>query len=130
VAKTVIYPNLAGRAALDRLIVRVHDWVVEKVDDDAVLHAPWETGELALSIHTRKARPLLSRIVVGTDHWAPQEYGAAPHEIRPRNPRGALNWPGAPHPVNVVHHPGNRAKPFMRPALYKRRSLAGRPRRP
>lgn len=41
--------------------------------------------------------------------------GKGMYEIRPRR-RKALFWPGAEYPVKVVHHPGVRAKPFLRPA--------------
>lgn len=109
--------------------MRIHRSVVHDVWEDARDHAPVLSGEMRDTIRTRPIKPLLSRVVVGTDHWQPQEYGASAHDIRPREPGGALFWPGAPHPVNVVHHPGNRAQPFMRPALYKLRSLAGRPAR-
>lgn len=37
--------------------------------------------------------------------------GTAPHLIRPRF-RRALMWPGAPHPVKLVHHPGTRPNRF------------------
>lgn len=38
----------------------------------------------------------------------------AAHEIRPKN-KAALSWPGAGHPVRVVHHPGSKipARPFL-----------------
>lgn len=44
------------------------------------------------------------------------QYGGAtgPREIKPRNKK-ALFWPGAAHPVRVVHHPGSKipARPFL-----------------
>jgi len=43
------------------------------------------------------------------------ELGSPPHIIRPRNKK-ALYWPGADHPVKLVHHPGTKGKPFLRPA--------------
>jgi len=129
VAQTHVRPNPAGIAALREHIVRIHRSVVHDVWEDAWTHCPVDTGELRSTIRTRPVKPLLSRIVVGSDHWQPQEYGALAHVIRPKTPGGALFWPGAPHPVNVVHHPGNVRQSFMRPALYQRRSLAGRPTR-
>jgi hypothetical protein len=123
---THIRPYAPGLAALREHIVRVHDALVDEIEEDAVIGAPWRTGELALSIHTRKIRPLLSHVVVDTDHWQPMEYGASPHVIRPIPPNTELFWPGATHPVREVHHPGNAARPFMRPAVYQRRRLRGR----
>ncbi len=34
------------------------------------------------------------------------EFGTKPHVIKPRKKK-ALFWPGAAHPVKIVHHPGN-----------------------
>lgn len=44
------------------------------------------------------------------------EFGTVPHEIRPRV-AGALYWPGAPHPVRSVQHPGTAPQPYMIPAF-------------
>jgi len=52
----------------------------------------------------------------GVNYGVHQEFGAGPHEIRPREAK-ALYWPGAEHPVAVVHHPGNPPHPFMTPAV-------------
>lgn len=40
-----------------------------------------------------------------------QDLGTKPHIIRPTRKR-ALSWPGASHPVKVVHHPGTKAQGF------------------
>lgn len=48
------------------------------------------------------------------------EFGTGPHTIRPKNPNGMLRWTGPDgrvHFAKVVHHPGARAQPFIRPAL-------------
>jgi hypothetical protein len=44
------------------------------------------------------------------------ERGTPPHLIRPKDKK-ALSWPGAAHPVKVVHHPGTRPRPIIGPAL-------------
>lgn len=46
------------------------------------------------------------------------ETGTDPYIIRPKNAK-ALFWDGAAHPVKVVHHPGIKAQPFLRPAADK-----------
>lgn len=46
------------------------------------------------------------------------ETGTDPYIIRPKSKK-ALFWPGASHPVKVVHHPGIKAQPFLRPAADK-----------
>jgi len=38
--------------------------------------------------------------------------GTRAHTIQPKNGH-ALFWPGAAHPVKLIHHPGTRANPFM-----------------
>lgn len=48
------------------------------------------------------------------------ETGSRPHEIRP-HAGGVLAWRGADGKMafaKVVHHPGTRAQPYLRPALY------------
>jgi hypothetical protein len=48
------------------------------------------------------------------------EKGTSPHEIRP-HAGGVLAWRGGDGKMRfarVVHHPGTRAQPFLRPALY------------
>jgi hypothetical protein len=72
---------------------------------------PWRTGFLVQTFS--------AMMEVGKLHWYPTasyarfvEFGTAPHTILPKNGR-ALMWPGADHPVRIVHHPGTRANPFM-----------------
>lgn len=91
--------------------------IVEDIADDARRMVPVDTGELRASIHTDHP----GRVVVGTDHWAPTEYGSRPHVIEAK-PGGALFWPGAAHPVAKVNHPGTPEQAFMRPALYRKRT--------
>lgn len=50
------------------------------------------------------------------------EFGTAPHEIRSKS-GGALFVPGRGF-VTFVMHPGARAKPFMRPAMYAAQTAA------
>jgi hypothetical protein len=42
--------------------------------------------------------------------------GTEPHTIAP-NAKKALFWPGAAHPVRLVHHPGTRPNDFARRAI-------------
>jgi hypothetical protein len=138
---TTLRWNYAGLAGLRNHIQKIHDSVVQDVESDARRLAAKLTGEMASTIHSRVVQPLLfiltgnrlswteaeSRVVVGSDHWHLVEYPTQPHVIRPRRPAYALFWPGALHPVYIVHHPGTEAQPFMRPALYRIRTLKGRP---
>ncbi len=55
------------------------------------------------------------------DHALFVELGTSPHEIRPRDPNGVLAFPGRDGKTvfaRVVHHPGTRPQPYLRPALY------------
>lgn len=61
-----------------------------------------------------------SKAEVGTDDPVGRYVveGTRPHVIYPRDKK-ALYWPGARHPVGVVHHPGTRANPFLQRAADK-----------
>jgi len=74
-----------------------------------------KTGTLARSITSETEG---NKAVCGTnvDYGPHVELGTKPHIITPKTKK-ALFWPGASHPVKVVHHPGTRAQPFLRPAL-------------
>lgn len=47
------------------------------------------------------------------------EYGTKPHDIRPKDSNGVLVFwvKGKKVTTKLVHHPGTRAQPFIRPAL-------------
>lgn len=85
--------------------------------------APVKDGTLAAGIHV-KSIEVEGNSVVGTvstgaessDYAIPQHEGAGPHEIRAKD-GGALMWPGADHPVKVVHHPGNPATKYAEEPL-------------
>jgi hypothetical protein len=100
-------------------LLRFQHRIAGEVTDDArgniIADGLIDTGDLLASVHQEG-----TRTYVGTDHWAPLEYGARPHIIRP-NIKQALWWPGIDHPVAQVNHPGNREYAFMRRALYKKR---------
>lgn len=106
--------------------------IVEEIADDCRRGAPVKDGALVASIHTAFA-PGRGYVFVGTDHWAPTEYGSLPHQIPTHPgvpPRGGplrFFWEKVGRWVvfRKVNHPGTPAQPFMRPALYRRRSLRG-----
>ena len=62
--------------------------------------------------------PASATILVGTnlDYAEAVECGSSAHDIRPKNAQ-ALFWPGAAHPVKIVHHPGTAPQPYLRPAF-------------
>lgn len=78
-----------------------------------------DTGRLRSSI-TWEIREvptgLVARIGTNVEYARFVEEGTEPHDIYPRT-KQALFWPGADHPVAVVHHPGGQAYPYLAPAL-------------
>ncbi len=104
--------------------------ITREVYEDARASAPRDTGDMAAALdHWEgiEGSDAVGRVGVrGNPELATRvifnEYGTARHEIRPRRAE-ALHWPGADHAVAKVDHPGTRPNPFMRRALYSRRSL-------
>ncbi|MFI6979313.1 HK97-gp10 family putative phage morphogenesis protein [Embleya sp. NPDC050154] len=86
---------------------------------EAQERCPVDTGRLRSSIrHSTSGSGRSWTVTVGTNvNYAPHvEFGTRPHIILPKHKR-ALYWKGALHPVAVVHHPGTKPKPFLRPAI-------------
>ncbi len=78
-----------------------------------------DTGRLRNSISSKievSAEGIKAVISADVEYASFVELGTPAHEIRPRN-KQALFWAGAPYPVAVVHHPGSKAYPFLKPAL-------------
>lgn len=126
--KFVPYPP--GMGQLRVRVQNVGAAFTEAVFRDAVDNAPFAEGDLSRSIRsTWNHINLRGRVYVGTDHWRFPEYGArGPHPIDPRYKK-ALFWfakknsIGLTHPISrVTKHPGNSAEPYMRPAIWKKRT--------
>jgi bacteriophage HK97-gp10 putative tail-component len=83
------------------------------------------TGRLRASIRHQldvDERGLVARIGSNVEYARYVEEGTEPHRISAgivtgRSRKRALHWKGARHPVLTVNHPGNRAYPYLRPAL-------------
>jgi len=78
--------------------------------------APVRTGKLRNSIFLRFRGPRSFLIGEGVDYGIYVRRGTRAHIIRPREKK-ALWWPGLPHPVAIVHHPGTRPNDYMARAL-------------
>ncbi len=107
--------------------------ITDAIADDIRHGVPYDTGELHDTIRT-EYHATTGRVWVGTDHWAPTEYGSEAHPIEAR-PRadgrpGMLHfyWESEQRWVSTprVRHPGTPEQPFIRPAVYRRRDLRGR----
>lgn len=116
-ARIVMDP--AGLARIDHLGDDIRDDITDEVEREMRRRVPVDTGELEESIHQTGD----GVIVVGTDHWAPTEYGSAPHTIRSTGPWPLRNGETGETFGRVVHHPGTPAQPFIRPAVYKKRGI-------
>lgn len=113
----------SGYAAIEQRVIRVGQGVADAIAGDARRAAPLKTSELVSSIHVVRMGGYSWHVIVGTDHWAEQEYGTLGRkpDIIPKVKK-ALWWPGLGRPIaRVKHHPGNKAQPFMRPSAYQPR---------
>lgn len=97
--------------------------VTENVADDARAGCAIDSGDLVETIGTRYPGGLVGVVVVGTAYWADVEYGSRPHIIRSHGDYSLHNAETGEYFGRVVHHPGTPEQPFMRPALYRKRSL-------
>lgn len=97
--------------------------LINKAVQASILHvqvlarekAPHRTGTLQRSI-LPETHDMYSELKVNEKYGLWIEEGTGPHDIYPKNKK-ALMWPGAPHPMRVVHHPGTAAHPFFQPAI-------------
>lgn len=112
--------NPSRPMALHEQIGRYLDQLGVVIEADAARYAAVKTGKMRGSLYHERDGMRLRVGVRNVDYWMAQEYGAGPHIIRPVAKK-ALHWPGALHPVAKVNHPGNPARPFLRPSLYTRR---------
>jgi hypothetical protein len=97
------------------------DDIVDDVATDANRLAPrGRTGRLGRSYGVVRITRLTRHVGSGLEYATTVELGGPPHDIRPKTKK-ALAWPGGQHPVRVVHHPGSRPIPHLRPALYRKR---------
>jgi hypothetical protein len=101
--------------------------ITEAVADDARAGCPIDSGDLVETIGTRYPGKLRGVVVVGGEdapYWASVEYGSDPHLIESHGP-WSLRSDDNEYFGRVVHHPGTPEQPFMRPAIYRRRSMRG-----
>lgn len=74
---------------------------------------PWKTGRLIQSFGEGIVfGRLFAKIAPTVEYAVFVHEGTRPHVITAR-PGSALFWPGAPHPMKSVRHPGTKPNPFM-----------------
>lgn len=119
-----VRPNPAFQAWFEhRVIDPQGEFIVEAIAADARRGCPVDQGDLLGSIETDHPRRRVWRVKVGTDHWAPTEYGSDPHVITISKKKVLADKETGEIFGRTVHHPGTPEQPFMRPAIYRRRKL-------
>lgn len=113
-AREVIQHKKAGLYAL------LLDWA-GNLEDYAKSHASWvdRTSHARQGIHAgvdEHEKELVLFLSHGMKYGTWLETGTEPHVIRPKEAK-ALYWRGAEHPVKVVHHPGSKAHPIIKPTV-------------
>ncbi len=114
-----------GWQAIEAIAAQQVSDVLIAIEDDALRTVPYDSGELYDSIK-RNYTPgnLEGTVSVGTDHWAPTEYGSRPHYIRAVTKKVLSD--GKTIFGKTVYHPGTPEQSFMRTSLYKKRTLRKR----
>lgn len=103
---------------------RFMDQLADDIAGDARRLAPIDTGHLAATIRVHREPRHARRIHAHAPYAAWVELGTRPHIIRIRRAR-FLRWvqvDGRVRFAKQVYHPGTPSQPFLRPALYMRRS--------
>lgn len=112
----------SGQVRIERLADKATEKITREVFREIQRRVPVDTGELLDSLGITVVNGT-GIITVGTDHWAPTEFGSGPHIIRSSGPWSLHNRETGERFGREVHHPGTPAQPFIRPAVYKRRAL-------
>lgn len=98
--------------------------VLDDIADDARRIVPKDTRELHDSIKVEYVPGATEgAVTVGTDHWAPTEYGSGPHIIESSGDHSLHNQETGEYYGKIVNHPGTPEQPFLRPALYRKRKI-------
>lgn len=111
----------SGEVHLEDITQDQVEHLTREIFRDIQRRVPMDTGELSDSL---KMYPSRGVITVGTDHWAPTEYGSAPHTIRSHGDYPLRNGETGQRFGRTVQHPGTPEQPFIRPAVYKKRKLS------
>jgi hypothetical protein len=121
-ARSGVRIDPSARAHVDAAI---NDWMEDVIGGailgDARGYVRKRSGRLHDSLRSECRDKVLRVGSLDCNYAADVELGTAAHVITPRNKK-ALYWPGADHPVARVNHPGTAPSPYLRPALFQRRT--------
>lgn len=116
------YDEPGAAAQVGPILRRVHSSLTRQIANDARARVPVLTGTLGRSIREdpqvqRSPFHVSGGVTAHAHYAAPVHEGSRPHIIRARNAQ-ALHfwWNGREVFVKSVHHPGSRARPFLRNA--------------
>jgi bacteriophage HK97-gp10 putative tail-component len=120
-----VTPTQEGKAAIRVQAAKAVKKILDDIADDARRVVPKDTEELHDSIDVEYIEGATDgKVTVGTDHWAPTEYGSAPHVIESQGDYSLHNSETGEYFGKRVNHPGTPEQPFMRPSLYKKRRVS------
>ena len=112
-------------AARGHVDAAINEWMQDVIGaailGDARDYVPKRTGRLHDSLRAECHDKVLRVGSLDCNYATDVELGTSAHVITPRNKK-ALYWPGADHPVARVNHPGTHAQPYLRVALFQRRT--------
>lgn len=112
----------SAKAHVDEAInAWLDDAIGPAIRDDAKAIVPKQSGRLQESLVSEVQNKVLRVGSTNVNYCQAIEMGLPPMTIFPKHKK-ALFWPGADHPVGKVNLPARQAQPFLRPALFQRRT--------
>lgn len=109
-----------ARAQIDAAITDYLERLATEIEADAKAACPVKTGRLAESIE-HEVNGHVARIGSNVPYAAIVELGSGPHIIRATRAKVLANRETGEIFGPVVHHPGTRAQPYLRSALFRAR---------
>lgn len=121
-ARSGVRIDPAGRAHVDAAI---NDWLQDVIGDailsDAKDFVPKRSSRLHDSLRAEVHSKVLRVGSLDVNYCTAIEMGLPAMTITPKH-KQALFWEGADHPVKKVNLPARDPQPFLRPALFQRRT--------
>ena len=121
-ARSGVRIDPAGRAHVDAAInAWMQDVIGDAILSDAKEFVPKASSRLHDSLRAEVHAKVLRVGSLDVNYCEANEMGLPAMTIFPKH-KLALFWEGADHPVKKVNLPARAAQPFLRPALFQRRT--------